>query len=684
LAQGSDIGEGSSQKMTLLWLLAASAAAVTPVQKVITMMEDMAAKGKAEKEAEIAVYQEYMKWCDKTIFEKSTAIRDGKLAVEQGTAAAGKAKADAEAAADKIVELNGNIKSWAAQKVEATKEREIENADYEKEHVEYTENIDALSAAMATIAASTQPVSSLLQDANSDLTASWEKLTAKLPSDEGHVFTSLLQKDEQSQPQAASNAFEKSDATDAVQDSVGKLKERIEGKRADLEKEETEHKFAFETLIGQLDLNTEQANNEIEEKTQSKAQRLADFESFTQEVESTSATLKEDEKYFADLNVQCTTKSEEFEARQKMREEELEAIAKAIEVMSSGTVSGAADEHLPAFTQTHKSFALLRAQAETQVQKERAAAVHRVMIFLQGRAAKADSRILANLAARVTATGPFDKVVEMIKSLITKLTTEAAEEADQKSWCDAELKSNKETRDAKTEEVNRLTARSDMLHSQIAQLTSELEELADQISELNLALKEATEARAKDKAANDKAIADAKAAIPAVRSALAVLKDFYAKASKATALVQQPTPAGDAPGSWDTPYTGMGGSSTGVLGMLEVILADFVRLEEETSSTEAEAQASYDKFASDSTADIDAKTATSKEKEALKLSKTRDLEDTGKDLKSTQKELDAALAYHDELKPSCVDAGVSFSERAQRRQEEIESLQEALKLLGDE
>merc|ERR1719421_2786148 len=287
------------------------------------MMEDMAAKGKAEKEAEIAVYQEYMKWCDKTIFEKSTAIRDGKLAVEQGTAAAGKAKADAEAAADKIVELNGNIKSWAAQKVEATKEREIENADYEKEHVEYTENIDALSAAMATIAASTQPVSSLLQDANSDLTASWEKLTAKLPSDEGHVFTSLL---------------EKSDATDAVQDSVGKLKERIEGKRADLEKEETEHKFAFETLIGQLDLNTEQANNEIEEKTQSKAQRLADFESFTQEVESTSATLKEDEKYFADLNVQCTTKSEEFEARQKMPEtvpDDITSIAFAMASSSS-------------------------------------------------------------------------------------------------------------------------------------------------------------------------------------------------------------------------------------------------------------------------------------------------------------------------------------------------------------
>jgi len=678
LAQGSGIGEGSLQKMTLLWLLFTGAAAVTPVQKVITMMEDMAAKGKAEKEAEVVVYQEYMKWCDKTTFQKSVAIRDGKLAVEQGTAAAGKAKADAEAAADKIVELNGNIKSWAVQKAEAKEQREIENADYEKEHVEFTENIDALTSAMATIAASTQPVSALLQDANSDLMASWERLTKKLPASEAHVFTSLLQKD--AQPQAASTAFESSDATGGVQDAVGKLKARIEGKRADLEKEETDHKFAFESLAAQLDLNTEQANNEIDEKTQSKAQRLADFESFTQEVESTSATLKTDEKYFADLNVQCQTKSEEFDARQKMRAEELEAIAKAIEVMSGDTVSGAAETHLRTFVQT-RSFALLR--ANVLAANERAAAVHRVAIFLQGRAEKADSRILAKLAARVTETGPFDKVVEMIKDLIQKLTTEAAEEADQKSWCDAELKANKETRDAKTEEVNRLTARSDMLHSQIAQLDSELESLADQISELNLALKDATEDRAAEKAANDKAIADAKAAIPAVRSALKVLKDFYAKASTATALVQQ-SPAGDAPGSWDKPYTGMGGSSKGVLGMLEVILADFVRLEQETTSSETEAQSAFDKFAGDSQADIDSKTATSKEKEALKLSKTRDLEETGKDLKSTQKELDAALAYHDELKPSCVDAGVSFSERSQRRQEEIESLQEALKILGDQ
>ena len=39
------------------------------------------------------------------------------------------------------------------------------------------------------------------------------------------------------------------------------------------------------------------------------------------------------------------------------------------------------------------------------------------------------------------------------------------------------------------------------------------------------------------------------------------------------------------------------------------------------------------------------------------------------DLEGTQKELDAALAYFDKLKPSCVDAGVSYDDRVARRKD---------------
>merc|ERR1719350_1259714 len=60
-------------------------------------------------------------------------------------------------------------------------------------------------------------------------------------------------------------------------------------------------------------------------------------------------------------------------------------------------------------------------------------------------------------------------------------------------------------------------------------------------------MKEATELRAKEKATNAVTVKDAQAAQAAVAAAIAVLKDYYAKASTATALLQKhPHPGGGA------------------------------------------------------------------------------------------------------------------------------------------
>jgi len=370
----------------------------------------------------------------------------------------------------------------------------------------------------------------------------------------------------------------------------------------------------------------------------------------------------------------CEQKASEFESRQALRDEEQVALGKAIEIMGGGSVSGAADKHLPALVQ--RSFALRASKGVAPIQKQ-------VAVFLQGRASKSESRLLQRVAAQVT-DGPFDKVKKMIEDLIAKLAQEAAEEADHKAWCDGELHGNKNTRDAKSEEVDHLTARSDKLTAQISQLATDIAGLEDEIAAAQAALAKATAQRNKEKAENEEAIKDAKEAIPAVREAIRVLKDFYAKASTATALVQQRGPGDDAPASWDSSYTGQQSSSTGVVGMLEVILTDFTRLESETSSSEAEAASAFDRFSSDTNADIASLTESADVKTKDKTKKEKDLNDTKKDLRTTQEELDAALAYYDKLKPSCIDAGVSYNERVQRREEEIESLQEALKILGSE
>merc|ERR1719487_1973890 len=125
----------------------------------------------------------------------------------------------------------------------------------------------------------------------------------------------------------------------------------------------------------------------------------------------------------------------------------------------------------------------------------------------------------------------------------------------------------------------------------------------------------------------------------------------------------------------------MGGESGGVIGMLEVILSDFARLEAETSETEASAQKEYDQFMSDSETDKAQKKRDIENKTMRKQNEEQALQEKKSDLEGTHKELDAALAYYEKLKPDCIYSGVSYEDRVARRKEEIASLQEALKIL---
>merc|ERR1719191_2620288 len=250
----------------------------------------------------------------------------------------------------------------------------------------------------------------------------------------------------------------------------------------------------------------------------------------------------------------------------------------------------------------------------------------------------------------------------MIKDLIVKLMEEANEEAEHKGWCDTELATNEQTRAVET-----LHAEIDELEASIAKLTEEITDLTKAGAELDAAMAKATEIRQTEKEKNTETIKDSQDAQTAVAQALTVLKEFYAKAGEATALLQQQP---EAPEIFDKPYTGMQGASGGVIGMLEAIESDFARLESETKAAEATAQKEYDEFMTDSEVDKAQKTKDIEHKTKKKQDQSQSLEEKQGDLEGTQKELDAALAYYEKLKPSCVDSGVSYEDRVARRKEE--------------
>merc|ERR1719310_1893145 len=123
--------------------------------------------------------------------------------------------------------------------------------------------------------------------------------------------------------------------------------------------------------------------------------------------------------------------------------------------------------------------------------------------------------------------------------MVFKLMEEATEEAEHKGFCDTELGTNKITRDAKTADSEELRAMIEGLSAEIQKLTMEVADLSDQVTAIDTAVAQMTTERAEEKSKNMKTLEDALQAKTAVENAMAVLKQFYDKASQATALNQQ-------------------------------------------------------------------------------------------------------------------------------------------------
>jgi len=649
----------------LLALHAGQAYAVTPVQKVIQLMEGMSAKGKKEKHDEQVQFAAYKQFCDDTSVEKTRAIAEANEKIGMLKADIEKYTSDAALLTKEIADHDDDIAAWTGDMKAATKVRAMEKADYDAMHKDYSESIDALERAIAV----------LKKQAYTRKQASFAQLQALnslqlIPKEAKRAINVFLEQEPAeglavSAPEAAGYEFQ----SQGVIEMLEKLLEKFMGERTVLEKEEMNSQHAFDMLIQDLTAQTDQAKQDREEKAETKAKKLQAKADAEGDLTDTTTTRDADQKYLDDLVATCEQKATDFESRQQLRTEELEAIAKAIEIISSGAVSGNADKYLPTLVQT--SLASLRADTQTTHQR-------RAAVYLQDMAKQLDSRVLSAVAAKVAAD-PFRKVKKMIKDLITKLMEEANEEAEHKGWCDTELSTNEQTRKEKTAAVETLHAEIDQLEASIAKLTEDITDLTKAVAELDAAMAKATEIRQAEKATNTQTISDAGEAQTAVAQALTVLKEFYAKAGDATALLQQP-----APEIFDSPYKGMQSENGGVVGMLEVIESDFARLEADTKAAEAAAQKEYDTFMTDSKVDKEAKSTDIEHKTAKKQDEEQALTVKQSDLEGTQKELDAALAYFDKLKPSCVDAGVSYEDRVKRREEEIQSLQEALRILNGE
>merc|ERR1711972_365019 len=128
-------------------------------------------------------------------------------------------------------------------------------------------------------------------------------------------------------------------------------------------------------------------------------------------------------------------------------------------------------------------------------------------------------------------------------------------------------------------------------------------------------------------------------------------------------------------------YKGSQDASKGIIGMLDVILADFGRTDSTVTQEEQDAQNDFDSYKTESEKDTETKEDSKKSKEDEKS----ELEDKLVELEDKERDAQSGLSVAQEslsdLHSQCVAGEETYEERVEKRKKEIEALKEAHDIL---
>merc|ERR1719235_2328121 len=353
----------------------------------------------------------------------------------------------------------------------------------------------------------------------------------------------------------------------------------------------------------------------------------------------------------------CEAKAKEWAMRQKQAGEETAAIEKAKEVLAEG---------VKVFLQTSTK---LRVKSADEAYDTRAQVVRVLSKISQ----KAHSYKLMQLVASAQ-SDPFGKIRGLIEEMIAKLTKEAAEEADQKSFCDEEISESKAKQADLSGKLDKTNARTAKAEADKAKLQEEIKTLEQEIAEIDAGQAEATKVRQAEHEEYLKASSDFKLSAAAVAKAIDVLSEYYNNAAFAQVA------------SKEAPELGGAKSDVGstIVSVLEVAESDFTSLLAEAEADESSAVEAYEKLTQENAVTKATKNGAVKAKSSEVKQLEVALGNYKENKATTTDELDAVLAYLDKLKPQCETKVMSYGERKAKREQEIQGLKEALTILSGE
>jgi len=641
----------------------------TGVAKVVELLTNMKGKAQADAQEEKIAFAKYESWATSTTAELEGAIEGGKTAIEGFKATKQSMKSRAQEMAGAIEENTAKLTELDAAKADKEAAKDKANKEFSKLKVEYDTNISAVGKAIEILKGQKDlafpQLSTALLQVKSQMSGRARELT-----------TMLLQQ------APGMKTYENSSG--GVVEMIEGLKDRFTEELYAAQKTHGETIGNYMTVITNLNgqIKNEKAQMKRNQATMNKANG-ASARAAEQQKEQEDVTAT-DEKSLSEVTTEFKLKTRQFGERTTLREEEIVAMQKAIDILKGIEVS---------LVQKQSSFIQLSASIKGMGNTEER--LERVSHMLRDQPSKRLQLLAVQMGnqASLDPNGAIKKIMGMIRQMINKLEEESATEAGKNGQCMQMMTQNAADVDEATAEKEKAKVATEKLTAEIGENTALIKRLHTQQKEAGKMMAEATSVRGESKKAHEDTIAESQAGADACGKAITVLNEFYGKAAEAESLLQQkqPVDTSDRPATFDAPYKGQQGESTGIVGMIEAIQEDFLATVNQANMEEAQEYKSFEELSNE--------TEIANGKRATEISTTKqELSGNKKNLKKAEMDFgtwsDSLSAAMDakrviEVDKGCIaNAGKTpeqlHKERMEARDAEIQSLREALTVLESE
>jgi len=647
--------------------------AANPIRRVVSMLQGMSKKIAAEAEKEKELFDKYMCYCKNAGGTLQGAIDASDAKIPQVESALKEAESQKVQFEQELKDHQASRAEAKSSMAKATEIRTKEAAEFAKEKAEYDGNIGQLSGAIDAIE---KGMTGFLQTSTATMLKRLALNSPDLSNFDRNMLMSFL-----SQSQSASQGYipKSGDITGILK----QMKDTMVKDLSDITATEKSAVAAYGDLMAAKTKEVQANTKAIESKSQRVGQLGVSIAEMKNDLDDTAAALLEDKKFLANMDETCAAKRKEWGEITKARGEEIVAIGETIKILND-------DDALELFKKTLPNPSFVQTTVDTSKLRRKALALVQQMeqTSPKDHHAHLDLITLALSGKKVS----FEKVIKLIDNMVTILGKEQADDDMKKEYCEKQFDVADDKKKGLQQDVKDLEATIEDSTESIATLTEEIKALSEGITALDKDVAESTETRKEEHQDYTELMASDSAAKELLAMAKNRLNKYYnpklyvAPPKRELSFVQihehRGNEAPPPPPESFKAYSKKGEEGSGVINMLDMLVADLDKEMTEAETGEKNAQKEYEKFMSDAAEKraTDSKDLT--DKEGYKAEAESELE-TAKEGKTAKvKELMATEQYISSLHAECDWLMSNFDLRKNARTGEIESLKTAKAVLS--